>query len=200
VVVEDTSDSPFSDLAGHWAEKFVVSLYNEGLISGHPDGTFKPDANMTRAEYAALLTKAFNPEATREAATFSDLPEDFWGYVAVQTAYKGGFVSGYPDNTFKPNENIQRAQVLVSLVNGLGLSGGDATDLARFTDSATIPEYAKDEVATATSKSLIVSYPQKENLEPTREATRAEVAAMVYQALVDAERMAAIDSDYIVLA
>ncbi len=197
VVASDVKPKPLSDISGHWAEQFILGLYNQGAVGGYPDGTFKPDDKMTRAQYAALLTKALNPTAKREAATFKDVAEDFWGYVAVQTAYKSQFISGFPDNTFKPNENVQRAQVIVSLVNGLGLSGGNQESLTKFTDRASIPDYAKEEVATALLKELIVTYPSVEKLEPTRDATRAEVAVMIYQALVNADKMAAIESKYI---
>jgi parallel beta-helix repeat protein len=200
IVASDVKSQPLSDIAGHWAEQFILGLYNAGAIGGYPDGTFKPDDKMTRAQYAALLTKALNPEVKRDAATFKDVPEDFWGYVAVQTAYKSGFISGFPDNTFKPTDNVQRAQVIVSLVNGLELSGGTAESLTKFSDRTSIPEYAKEEVATALTKQLIVSYPSADKLEPTRDATRAEVAVMIYQALVNADKIAAIDSDYILSA
>jgi parallel beta-helix repeat protein len=200
VTASDFKPQPLSDIAGHWAEPFILGLYNQGAVGGYPDGTFKPDDKMTRAQYAALLTKALNPQAKREAATFKDVAEDFWGYVAVQSAYKSQFIAGFPDNTFKPNENVQRAQVIVSLVNGLGLSGGDAESLTQFSDRASIPEYAKAGVATALSKELIVTYPKADKLEPTRDATRAEVAVMIYQALVNANKIAAIDSEYILSA
>lgn len=200
IVASDVKSQPLSDIAGHWAEQFILGLYNAGAVGGYPDGTFKPDDKMTRAQYAALLTKALNPPIKRDAATFKDVAEDFWGYVAVQTAYKSGFISGFPDNTFKPTENVQRAQVIVSLVNGLGLSGGTAESLTKFSDRTSIPEYAKEEVATALTKGLIVSYPSADKLEPTRDATRAEVAVMIYQALVNADKIAAIDSEYILSA
>ncbi len=200
IVASDVKSQPLSDIAGHWAEQFILGLYNAGAVGGYPDGTFKPDDKMTRAQYAALLTKALNPPVKRDAATFKDVAEDFWGYVAVQTAYKSGFISGFPDNTFKPTENVQRAHVIVSLVNGLGLSGGTAESLTKFSDRTSIPEYAKEEVATALTKGLIVSYPSADKLEPTRDATRAEVAVMIYQALVNADKIAAIDSEYILSA
>jgi hypothetical protein len=91
-------------------------------------------------------------------------------------------------------------QVIVSLVNGLGLSAGDATVLTAYNDRSAIPDYAKDEVATATKKKIVVNYPQLKQLNPTKDATRAEVAAMVYQALLDAKQVSAINSPYIVSA
>jgi hypothetical protein len=175
-----------TDIGNHWAAAFIRELVRQGIISGFPDRTFKPDATMTRAQYAALLVK------------FKDVPTGFWADQVIQQAYQGLFLSGFPDGTFKPNENIQRVQVIVSLVNGLGLPGSGTTAY-RFDDQAKIPDYAKDEVAKAIDKRVIVNYPNPKQLNPTRDATRAEVAAIVYQALVDAGRVAAINSPYIVV-
>jgi parallel beta-helix repeat protein len=190
----------FADIKGHWAEPFIRGLLNQGLITGYSDGTFKPDAKVNRAQYAALVVKAFNPQPKRDAGKFNDIAADFWAKDAIQQAYRGQFMSGVTSNTFRPNENIQRVQVIVSLVSGLGLSASDANALNAYDDRSAIPDYAKDEVTTATKKKIVVSHPQTKQLNPTREATRAEVAAMVYQALVDAKQLSAVNSPYIVSA
>ncbi|MFP4103729.1 S-layer homology domain-containing protein [Coleofasciculus sp.] len=190
----------FSDIQNHWAKPFIQGLLDKELISGFSDGTFKPDDKMTRAQYAALLVKAFNPSAKRDGINFTDVADDFWAKNVIQQAYRGEFLSGFPDNSFKPNDNVQRAQVIVSLVNGLGLSASDETVLSTYSDRDAIPDYAKDEVNTATKKEIVVSYPDTKQLDPTKDATRAEVAAMVYQALVDANQVSEVNSDYIVSA
>ncbi|AFY43834.1 DUF1565 domain-containing protein [Nostoc sp. PCC 7107] len=189
-----------TDIANHWAAAFIRELVKQGIVNGFPDRTFKPDATMTRAQYAALIVKAFTPSSKRAAAQFKDVSASFWAAKVIQQAYQGQFLSGFPDNTFRPNQNIQRVQVLVSLVNGLelGTSGNVANANKIFDDQAKIPDYAKDEVAKAIDKGIIVNHPNLKQLNPTRDATRAEVAVMVYQALVDAGRVAAINSQYIV--
>ena len=198
----DGSQPPtnFKDIQNHWAKPFIEGLLAKGLISGFKDGTFKPDDKMTRAQYAALLVKAFNPAAKRDADKFTDVPNDFWAYNVIQQACRAGFMSGFPNKTFKPNDNVQRVQVIVSLVNGLGLSATDGNALNAYDDKSTIPDYAKDEVTTATRKQIVVNHPNLKQLNPTKEATRAEVAAMVYQALVDANQVSAVNSPYIVSA
>ncbi|MEQ9358177.1 S-layer homology domain-containing protein [Coleofasciculus chthonoplastes] len=194
-----TPDS-FSDIQNHWAKPFIQGLLDKELISGFKDGTFKPDEKMTRAQYTALLVKAFNPSTKRDGINFTDVADDFWAKDVIQQAYRGEFLSGFPNNIFKPNDNVQRAQVIVSLVNGLGLSASDGTVFNTYSDRDAIPDYAKDEVNTATKKEIVVSYPKTEQLNPTKDATRAEVAAMVYQALVDANQVSEVNSDYIVSA
>ena len=193
-----TPSSSLTDISGHWAAEFIQVLFDQGIISGFPDRTFKPNVTMTRAQYAALVVKAFNPHAKRDATTFKDVPESYWAFAQIQQAYRGGFISGIPDKTFRPNQNVQRVQVIASLVTGLGLTGGTQTVLNAYKDRAAIPNYAKDQMATATQQRLVVNYPTLQQLNPTRDATRAEVAALVYQALVNTKREAAINSPYIV--
>ncbi len=200
IVNPDQSPASFTDIQGHWAADFIRALGTQGLISGFADGSFKPDTPMTRAQYAALIVKALNPPAKRVATSFSDIAADFWGAAAIQQAYRGEFLSGFPDNSFRPNDNVLRVQVLVSLVNGLGLSGGDEAVLSVYSDQNSIPPYARSAVATATRRRLVVNFPTVGQLNPNRETTRAEVTAMVYQALVNAGRSPAINSPYIVSA
>ncbi|NEO71778.1 S-layer homology domain-containing protein [Moorena sp. SIO3H5] len=191
-------DKKLTDIAGHWAEDFIEGLYSEGYISGFGDGSFKPDQTMTRAEYAALLVNAFNPSAEREAKDFTDVASSYWAYDKIKQAYRGGFLSGYPGGTFKPTDKVQRAQIIVSLVNGLDLTAASPNALQAYDDSGSIPTYAIEAVKTATKKEIIVNHSNLRQLNPTRNATRAEVAAMVYQALVDANKVGLIANQYIV--
>lgn len=186
------------DIKGHWAESFINRLYDRGIISGFQDGTFRPDASINRVSYAALLANAFKPVAKRPAANFADVPQSFWGYSVVQQAYRAGFISGFPDRTFRPSDNLLRVQAIMSLASGLGLSGGSSSLLNKYADKNAIPAYAQTAVVNATQNRIVVNYPNRSRLDPNRAATRAEVAAMVYQALVNAGKISAIDSAYIV--
>ncbi|NET73884.1 MAG: DUF1565 domain-containing protein, partial [Sphaerospermopsis sp. SIO1G2] len=188
-----------TDISNHWAAKFIEELVTLDIIRGYPNRTFRPNATMTRAQFAALLVKAFNPTKKRDPINFKDVSENFWAFQVIQQAYQGKFLSGYPNQTFAPNQNIQRVQVIVSLVNGLGLSPTSKTSSVSFNDEDKIPNYGKDEVIVATQRKMIVNYPDLKFFNPTRDATRAEVAMMVYQALVDANRVAAINSPYIMV-
>ncbi|MGB5959248.1 MAG: S-layer homology domain-containing protein [Coleofasciculaceae cyanobacterium] len=189
-----------SDIKGHWAETFIQNLFDKRLISGFSDGTFKPDAKMNRAQYAALLIKAFNPAPKRNGLPFNDVADNFWAKDVIQQAYRSQFISGFPNNIFRPNDNVQRVQVLVSLVSGLTLGSSDLANLLTYDDRSQIPDYAKDKIATATARGFVVNYPKLRQLNPNQDATRAEVTAMVYQALVDAKQVSAINSPYIVSA
>lgn len=173
----------FTDISGHWAANFIVQLANANLIRGFADGTFRPNALIKRAEYAALLVKAFDTAPQQAAKTFSDVPADFWASAVIQQAYRAGFLAGYPDGSFKPSQNILRQDVLVSLIRARRLSPiADLSKLNFYTDASSIAQYAKDEVATATELTLVVNQPTLKQLRPTQPATRAEVAAMVGRA------------------
>ncbi len=198
-IVEPSLDVPsFSDIDGHWAADFIRALATQGLIRGFMDGTFRPNALITRAEYAALLSSTFNPLPERSPVTFDDVPNSFWAAAVIQRAYRGKWLSGYGDGSFRPQDNLLRLHILLSLVSGLGLEAGDRQLLNIYTDKDRIPNYALDAVAAATDKKLVVNHPRLQDLNPNQPATRGDVAAMMYQALVYAERSPSIPSSYIV--
>ncbi len=200
-IVNASANAPlFTDIQGHWAADFITGLARQNLIGGFEDGSFKPDAAINRAQFASLIVNAFNPPSRRAAVTFTDVPANFWAKTFIDRAYQAGFISGFPDGTFKPGENVLRLQVLVALVSGLQLTGADLTALNAYDDRGTIPQYAQNQVAIATRQRFVVNYPNLSLLNPNRNASRAEVAAIVYQALVRAGRMTAINSPYIVIA
>lgn len=189
----------FKDVpAGYWAKTYIEALASRNIIAGFPDGTFKPNEPVTRAQFAAIIAKAFQPQPKRQGVQFPDVTSNFWAYEVIQSAYQGNFVSGYPDHTFKPQQQIQRVQALVSLANGLGLNTDNQNVLSVYTDASQIPQYATGSVAAATARQLVVNYPTVKQLNPNRQATRADVAAFVYQAMVNAGRAQGIPSPYLV--
>lgn len=192
------STSGLTDVKGNWAEAYITALSSKGIIAGFPDGTFRPNDPVTRAQFAAIINKAFAPAKIQSCSNFGDVATNFWGFQAIQTSCQGGFLSGYPNNIFQPNQNIPRLQVLVALVSGLKLRTTDTTVLSVFSDAAQIPSWATTAIAGATKSQLVVNYPQRNLLNPNRNATRAEVAAFVYQSLVNSGKVTAIPSPYLV--
>ena len=192
----------FSDVSSdYWAASFIQELANRDVIAGFPDGTFRPNEPVTRAQFAAMLRKAFpNAPRVNTPINFTDVPSNYWGRQAIQDAYATGFLAGFPGGSFRPNENIPRAQVLVSLANGLRYASTQPTDsvLQIYTDATEIPNFARNSIAAATERRLVVNYPQVQVLAPNQIATRADVAAFIYQALVSTGQVAAIQSPYIV--
>jgi len=192
------SETGLTDIARHWAEVFIAAMVSKGFISGFPDRTFRPDQSITRAQYAALIAKTFPLLFKRSEIDFWDVDPRFWAASAIGQASRMGFISGLPDGSFRPEHNLTRVQAIVSLVNGLGLTGGNTNLLFAYSDRAQIPSYANDEVATATQRWMVVNYPQKNILNPMLDSTRAEVSAFIYQALVATNKAPRISSPYIV--
>lgn len=196
------AQTAFPDMpANYWAAGFINELSARGIIAGFAeDGTFRPEEPVTRAQFAAMINKAFNKAAVRPPVSFVDVPPNYWGAGGIQKAYTTGFMAGYPGNVFRPNENIPRAQVLVSLANGLNYASTAPVEtvLGIYADAGTIPNYARPSIAAATERRMVVNYPDIRLLTPNQVATRAEVAAFIYQALVTTGQVAAIPSPYIV--
>lgn len=191
----------FNDLsANHWASEFVTALVQRGVIAGFPDGTFRPEAPVTRAQFAAMVQSALTKDTIRSSINFNDVPSNYWATGAINNAYRMGFLSGYPGNVFRPEQNIPREQVLVSLANGLNYAPTNNVDtvVRFFNDSNAISGFARSPIAAATENSIVVNYPNTRQLNPTRNATRAEVAAFIYQALSAQGQVANLSSPYIV--
>jgi len=117
---------------------------------------------------------------------FKDTPSDFWAAPAINRAISDKFLKGYPGDIFRPTQEIPRVQVLVALASGLNLPtpSNPAKTLQIYQDATQIPNDATDKVAAATQAKLVVNYPNQNLLNPNRNATRAEVTVMVYQALI----------------
>ncbi|MEA5451272.1 S-layer homology domain-containing protein [Leptolyngbya sp. CCNP1308] len=187
----------FDDVGtNYWARPFIENLAEEEIIAGFPDGTFRPDQPVTRAQFAAIVRNAFQQPLDRTAPRFSDVPSNYWASAAIDDAYGQGFLSGYPNGAFQPETQIPRVQVLVALANGLDYSTSGSVNevLGTYRDASQIPDYGRGPVAAATQNELVVNYPNVDVLGPQRTATRADVAAFIYQALVAQGRMPALQS------
>ena len=189
----------FIDTQSNWAKNYIDALAAQKIISGFEDGTFRPDEPVTRVQFAAIVNKAFaSLPGPQGSIAFKDIQPNFWGAEAIQAAFQKGFMSGYPDFTFRPNQQIPRVEALVSLASGLKLSSTSTDALSFYQDAAQIPSWATGAIAAATDRRLVVNYPRVKELNPTRPATRAEIAAFVYQALAGAGQLPAIPSPYVV--
>ncbi|MDZ8090169.1 MAG: S-layer homology domain-containing protein [Nostoc sp. DedQUE12b] len=183
-----------------WSRRFIDVLSARGILKGFPDYSFRPNQAVNRAEFAAILEKAFDQEPSKTAIAFQDVPTKFWATPAINQAISAGFLKGYPKKTFKPQQNISRVQVLVALVSGLNLKAPTSPNqiLSVYKDAKDIPPYAITKIAAATTNGLVVNYPNPQVLDPNKVASRAEVAAMIHQALVKRGKLPTITSPNIV--
>jgi uncharacterized lipoprotein YddW (UPF0748 family) len=179
----------FNDVQNHWAQPFIEALAARGFVRGFQDGSFRPNRVVNRAEYAALIQPALNRPSLRPYVPFVDVPANHWAIAAIRAAFEAGFVSGYPGQQFRPDATISRTEVFVSLVGGLGWKATGRLDLSSlYQDHAAIPSWATPAVAAATEAGIVVNYPTLSLLRSPQPATRAEVAATLYQCLVNLGR------------
>lgn len=130
----------FADVPmNQWYANAVTTLAGMGVINGYPDGTFKPDAPITRAEFVTVAMN-FAKADKGTACSFVDVPENMWYYSAIAGATENGWISGYPDGTFGPDRYITRAEV-TSVINRMENRAADMmfivenlNDLRTFSD------------------------------------------------------------------
>ena len=150
---EEMPDPPspeplFADIAGHWAEPFIQEAYAKGIVAGYPDGTFRPDHVVTRAEFTLMLVRALRLEGEPggDAPAFADRKQiGEWAKQAIDLAARAGIVSGYEDGTFRPGAPVTRVEMAAMIARA---TGAELTDHAqtRFADDDRIPAWAKSYV------------------------------------------------------
>ncbi len=180
------------DIQNHWAKACIQDLLDQKIISGdYESGTFRPNVPVTRAEFAAMVTKAF-PDAklVREPIKFVDVPQDYWAYDAIEKSYEIGFLSGYIGRTFNPTLKIKRWEVLAALTGGLNYKASTSVEQKLntiFDDADAIPEASTKAIAAATEKGIVVNYPNVRKFNPTQDATRSDVAVFLCQAIANTQ-------------
>lgn len=170
-------DVILNDIAGHWAEKAIREMVGTGAINGYPDGTFRPDQPISRAEFATVLVKSLGLPVNN-SKNFADT-SDHWAREAISTAYAAGVISGYDDRSFGPDDPITREQIAVMINKAFHLS--QASSDSSFADSKNISVWAREAVAAAYASQLISGYPDN-TFKPQNQASRAEAAAILTRA------------------
>jgi len=182
LAVSQSDDEPkpavFSDIAGHWAEDVIEHAVSEGIVSGYPDGTFRPNDTVTRAEFAVMLTSALKLTGEGSALTFTDAAKiPSWARKAVQQAVQAGMISGYEDGTFRPEAQITRSEMAVMIAAALKLDI-KASDTTGFADDESIPSWSKGAIAKLRELDLMVGYGGN-RFNPAAHATRAEAVTIL---------------------
>ena len=187
----------YSDMPeNHWAEKQIKQLSEQSIVVGYPDGTFKPDENVTRAEFASMAIKALgqNNATVAQPVQFTDITSDFWGYEAIQKAIYFDLISN-PEkgDKFRPYDSVSRAEALSIAVNAL-TTEEISEDKAKFVlskvykDIKDIPTWFIVPAGKAEILGMIASTPENKNtLNSDSPATRAEVTAILYNMMEQAK-------------
>ena len=178
VITTSAEEVGLTDIAGHWAEANIQALVDMKAITGYPDGTFKPDNTITRAEFATVLVKAYDLEL-QSGKVFNDT-QNHWAKEYIATAAANGIIQGYSDTEFGPDDKITREQMAVMIIRAEGAD--TAAGELSFTDSESISSWAVDAVITAAELGIITGYPDN-SFKPQGNATRAEAATVIIKAI-----------------
>jgi hypothetical protein len=173
----------FTDLEGHWAKAKVERAADLGIAAGYADGTFRPNRPVTRAEFAAMLARALVLDLKKaEQAAFKDQAElPVWSRPYVAAVAAEGYIKGYADGTFRPNQLITRAEMTVILTRALNVIAEPGKQAA-FADRASIPAWAEPSIAAAVDMKLVQGKGAN-TFAPNDTATRAEAVTLLLRML-----------------
>lgn len=179
----------------HWAAKQITELGERGIVVGYPDGTFQPDENVTRAEFASMAIKALGQEdiSVAQPVNFTDITPEFWAYSAIQKALYFELISyNASDKIFRPEDSVSRAEAISMAVNALTtqeISDVKALEVLKgYQDLKSTPVNFIIPAGKAEILNMLVTMPadSQKKIEATRPATRAEVAMILYRMIEEA--------------
>lgn len=196
IISNSTAFGFFSDMdSSHWAYKQIKDLSEQSIVIGYPDGTFQPDENVTRAEFASMAIKALGQEHANvfQPIKFTDIEEGYWAYDAIQKAVYFDLISNKKDSEeFRPEAPVSRSEAISIAVNSLTteqISKDKAKEvlMKRYKDVDNIPEDFLISAGKAEILDMIASTPErKDYMDSQRPATRAEVTAILNNMMIQA--------------
>lgn len=172
----------FYDIKGNWAEATINNMASMNLIGGYSDGSFKPDDQVNRAEFTAMMNQVFNKYDESANSKFIDVLPSDWFYKQVASGYKAGYIAGLPGNMFKPYDFVTREQAAVMITKILNISGVTTDTKVSFSDSDKIAYWSKESIALLVGKGIIGGYPDG-SFKPQATLTRAEAVVMLQGAM-----------------
>lgn len=180
----DTGSAPpaaaLTDISGHWGEKAIKNAISAGFVKGYPDGTFRPDKAVTRAEFVTMVNNALQlRDSNKVNLLFTDVDKNAWYHDEVAKASYVRYVVGTSKTTFSPAANITRQEAAVMVSRFLpkaGMTGKDV--LATFPDQSRIASWAEEGLAVAINKGYMKGH-SSGLIAPTGTLTRAEAAVII---------------------
>ncbi|EOS63226.1 S-layer homology domain-containing protein, partial [Oscillibacter sp. 1-3] len=175
----DCPSHGFTDLGtvGTWYHEAVDYVLRNGLMNGYSNGTFGPNNNLTRAQFAQILFNKEGRPVVNYLLQYSDVAEGAWYTEAIRWATSRGIIGGYGNGNFGPNDNITREQLAVMLWRYAGSPAATDKEL-HFTDADKASGYALEALRWAVENGILNGYGDG-LLGPQGQATRAQVAQML---------------------
>ncbi|PYY29297.1 Fibronectin type III domain-containing protein [Paenibacillus illinoisensis] len=166
------------DIKGHWAEELIQQAVRDGIVKGYVDGSFKPNASVTRAEFTVMLMNALQAEYAEAPLSFTDRSNiGAWAESAVARAVQAGFIQGDSGGAFRPNDAVTRAEMAVMVANALQLKTESGTS-STFADNEQIPVWARAAVA-GMQQSGLLNGKGLNTFAPRDNTTRAEAVKLL---------------------
>lgn len=167
--------------ADYWAVKEIYQMVNEGVMTLDENGNFNPDGSVERADFTSMLIKVLNQGSLDVYIDnpFEDVTAETKNYDDIMRSEQIGLVYGYPDGTFKPANDMIKAEVTSAVSHITKDTINDLSILDDFTDVDLIPDWAKMAYAKTVKYNLFVNYPDRAKFEPNRDITRAETAVLL---------------------
>ncbi|MCU6795138.1 Ig-like domain-containing protein [Paenibacillus sp. WQ 127069] len=170
----------FRDMINHWSDNSVNVFTQLGILDGYDDGTFKPDASITRGEFATIIVKAFKVKAAETKAPALKDVDNHWSKDDVQKLVDNGIINGYEDGSFKPNANITRAEEVAIIARVADIEKANKVSDTKFNDVGTSWNQVQIQQAAAAG---IVSGQSEGTFAPNSSSTRAESLAIVLRTM-----------------
>lgn len=192
-----SAEQYYPDVAeNHWAYQWVDYMQSHGYIHGYPDGNYRPEQNITRAEYVTILKYILNTEG-KSGKSYSDVNEGDWFYDIIHGAVAAGYLNGYTDGTMKPNNFITREEAAVIIAQAYNLQTD--SDVSKFSDKDEISSWAVPYVGTLSTHAILMGDADTSNFRPKDFMSRAEVASIIAQTEIRREDGDLIRKDAVVL-
>ncbi len=173
------SVADFLDFPQGWSKDSMTSAEENGLIIGKSENIVAPNDNLTRAELAAMITRAFGATRTADISRLTDVSTNDWFYTSVARAYQMGALTGTSDTTFEPEANITREQVFLVIARVICLSNEDTSSLNKFSDADKISDWAKNALSALVANGYVNGYPDG-SFRPQDPITREELAQVFH--------------------
>ena len=171
------ADNKVKDIEGHWANKQISKFIENSYANGYEDNTFRPDNQITRAEFVKLVNKYFGFNE-KGVSDLKDINPKNWYYNDVCIAIKAGYINGYEDNTFRPDKQITREEAAKIIVSIKNQQDNTCDKLDDFPDKHLVSNWAKPYVEGAIENGYLKGDELK-NLRPVSRITRAESVTLL---------------------
>ena len=169
----------------YWASCDIDKLAMNDVVVGYPDRMFKPNRNVTRAEFATMLVKGFNMDSCglESRQIFSDVPTSNWANPLIAKAVDEKLMKGYPNGKFMPQNHVTRAEALTAMAKGLNNCQIDECRakeiLSKYKDGNRVPSWSQIPIATALENGALSDLQNSDMIMPNKAASRADIASML---------------------